>query len=43
MNKKTCYEISIRWEFILYKIEKYGYKPTRTEREGLKNYKKWFE
>ena len=43
MNKKTCNEISVRWEFVKYKIEKYGYKPTDYEKEMLKNYKKWFE
>jgi hypothetical protein len=43
MNKKTCYEISMHWEWIKYKIKKYGYKPTSTEREGLKNYSQWYE
>ena len=35
-------EVSIQWEFIKYKIRKYGYQPTDTEIEGLKNYERIF-
>ena len=43
MSRNTCYEISVRWEFVKYKVAKYGYQPTDYEKEMLRNYERDFK